>query len=330
MLNGKHLLATARVGALAVSVVASALTMTGPRPGAQAPTASAAAPQWEIDAGGKMAFDVASVKQNKSNDQASSSFPLGPGDAYSLNGGFFSATNQPLIAYLRFAYKLGQGDLLTLPAWVYNDRFDIAARAEGNPTKDQMRLMMQSLLGDRFKASVHTEGRQGPVYALVLSKAGKVGPQLQPHVDDKSCSAVPTQQTPGTAQPAATLAPSSTSGLQLPQIACGSIGQLPASLPDRGRIGGRGVILGRIAGFLKNPFTGIDRPVFDRTGLTGTFDFSLEWSMASGSALLTSEPEDAEPTFLQALQDQLGLKLEAQTGPVDVLVIDHVEEPTPN
>ena len=122
-----------------------------------------------------MAFDVASVKPNKSDAPANSRFPMGPGDAYVPDGGLFSASNQPLIVYLRFAYKLGQSDLLDLPAWVYNDRFDIEARAQGNPTKDQTRLMMQSLLADRFKLTKHTETRTRPVFDLVLSKAGEPG-----------------------------------------------------------------------------------------------------------------------------------------------------------
>jgi uncharacterized protein (TIGR03435 family) len=89
------------------------------------------------------------------------------------------------------------------------------------------------------------------------------------------------------------------------------------------------VTIGRIAGVLTNPFTGVDRSVLDRTGLTGTFDFSLEWSLAPDSAQpLGSQPEDPGPTFLEALQQQLGLKLKSTKGPVDVLVIDHVEHPT--
>ena len=87
--------------------------------------------------------------------------------------------------------------------------------------------------------------------------------------------------------------------------------------------------IGRIAGFLTTPFTGVDRPVLDRTGLTGTFDFSLEWSLAPDSAEpLGAQAEDTGPTFLVALQEQLGLKLKSTKGPVDVLVIDHVERPT--
>src|ERR1700680_5021287 len=165
-------------------------------------------------AGVRMAFDVTSVKPNTSNAPAASRFPLGPGDGYTP-GGLFSATNQPLIVYLRFAYKLGQSDLLGLPAWIYDDRFDIQARAPGNPTKGQMRLMMQALLADRFKLITHTARQTKPVFNLVLAKVGKTGPQLQAH--SENCSTSSTPQPPGVAPPAA---PSSTSGLQLPPIPC--------------------------------------------------------------------------------------------------------------
>ena len=102
----------------------------------------------EMEADGtKLAFDVASVKPNTSDVAPVSRFALGPGDAY-IPGGLFSAINQPVIAYIRFAFKLGQSDLLGLPAWIYNDRFDIEARSIANPSKDQMRLMMQSLLAE--------------------------------------------------------------------------------------------------------------------------------------------------------------------------------------
>lgn len=262
------------------------------------------------------AFEAASVRPSKSDAPASSLFPLGPGDAYTP-GSLFSAVNQPLIAYLRFAYKLGQGDLLDLPAWVYSDRFDIEARAEGNPTKDQMRLMMRSLLVSRFKVAAHTESRPRPVFDLVLATRGKTGPSLQPHGPDETCSATPSVP-------------------QLPQIPCGSLGQIAASAPGRGRLGGRAVIISRIAGILTNPFTGVDRPVEDRTGLTGTFDFNFEWSLTRDSAAppdprqSPSLPEDTGPGFLEALREQLGLKLVSSKAPVDVLVIDRVERPGEN
>ncbi len=257
------------------------------------------------------AFDVVSVKPNRSSAAPYSNFPLGPGDAYVANPGYFVATNQPLIAYLRFAFKLSQTDLPGLPRWVYDDRFDIEARAQGNPTKDEMRRMMQSLLADRFKLTTHTETQTKPAFHLVPMTAGRAGPQLQVHSEQNgSCS--------------------TSARLQLPNFPCGSIGPIPASTPDRGRIGGKDVTMARIAGFLTNPFTGVDRPVLDDTGLTGTFDFSLEWALPRDSALPAARPEDAEPTLLQALEEQLGLTLKSTRAPVAMVVVDHIEQPSAN
>jgi len=259
--------------------------------------------------GARMAFDVASVRPDTSNLPERSRFPLGPGDAYAP-GGLFSATNQPLIAYVRFAFKLGQGDLLGLPKWVYTERFDIEARAPGTPTKDHMRLMMQSLLSERFALKVHTETRTKPVLNLGVVKAGKTGPQLRVHPPGESCDVPSTL---------------------LPPIACGSLGPTPASVPGHVRLIGRRVTMKRISEFLMNPFTGIDRPVVDRTGLPGEFDFSLEWSSAPDSAAAgDSHVDDTGSTFLQALHDQLGLTLKSARGPVNVLVIDRIERPAPD
>jgi uncharacterized protein (TIGR03435 family) len=260
-----------------------------------------------------LTFEVASIKLNRSEAPPTSGFALGPGDAYAP-GGLFTATNQPLIVYIRFAYKLGQSDesnLLHLPTWVYDERFDIAARAPGTPTKDQMRRMMRRLLGERFKLRLHTERRTQSAFDLMLAKSGVLGPQLQRHTADGTCTPAPR--------------------LQLPPIPCGSIGPVPASMGGRGRIVANGVAMTRIASFLMTPFTGVDRPVLDRTGLTGSFDMSVEWSLPPDPAQSpTSQVEDTGPTFLEALREQLGLRLEPTKAPVDVLVIDHVEKPTPD
>jgi uncharacterized protein (TIGR03435 family) len=159
-------------------------------------------------------------------------------------------------------------------------------------------------MADRFKLITHTERQTKPVLNLVLAKAGKVGPQLQAHSRNESCTTPSTPQLPrADALPAA---PSSTSGLRLPPIPCGSLGPAPASAPGRGRLAGRSVTIGRLAGFLMNPFTGVDRPVLDRTGLTGTFDFSVEWALEPDLAESPgSRLEDAGPTFLQAARAAL-------------------------
>ena len=340
-------LATAVVALFAVSLIAG--VRIAPRLQAQAPTGqspatqSATVPQWQIAAGGKMAFDVASVKLNKSGGTRGSSNITGfnAGPTFSPTGGLLSATNYPLINYMVFAYKLNGQEILYLisglPEWakIGGEKFDIEARGQGNPTKDQYRLMMQALLADRFKLSMHHETRQGQVLALVLSKAGTIGPQLLAHSADEPCSTAPT---PGhglpqsTAVPAAPSAPSTTSGLGLEPIPCGIVLVVSPSASGRIRIGARNVNIEDIGTSLGGD-DAIDRPVIDRTGLRGTFDFTLEWSQQihfNGPPPPDFQPDPDGPSLATALQKQLGLKLEPQKAPVDILVIDHVEEPSPN
>jgi uncharacterized protein (TIGR03435 family) len=258
------------------------------------------------------------------------------GDVYVPTGGLFSATNTPLMNYMRFAYKdmklayQKMPDLAGAPAWIRTQSYNIEAKAQGAPTKDQMRLMMQSLLADRFKLTTHIETRQMPIYALVVSREGKLGAQLKP--DAGPCAA----KTPADIQLLSAtplLPPPSTSGSQLPQGPCGIILTTPASAAGRIRVAGTKIPIGLLAGIMPNPASGVDRPVIDRTGLSGTFDVSIEWTPPiappPGSGV-TFTPDPDGPTFTQALQDQLGLKLESGTGPVDVLVIDHVELPSGN
>src|SRR4051812_49311153 len=169
-------------------LLCSCVSLFGVHLGAQ--SSQSALPQWQIDAGGKRAFDVASVRATQSPGRPTSNVPL-LGDVYAPTGGLFSTTSTPLMNYLRFAFKdvklayQSTADLSAAPDWVRTQFYDIQARAQGNPTKDQMRLMMQSLLADRFRLSVHYEKRRLPVSALVLSKEGKTGPQLKS--DEGSC-----------------------------------------------------------------------------------------------------------------------------------------------
>ena len=147
-------------------------------------------PQWQIEAGGKSSFEVASVKLNKSGDrEMNDNFPLNLGPNFGQVGSLFSVTNVQLSTLIGFAYKLSVGQthflMPGLPSWVNDARFDINARAAiANPTKDQFRLMLQSLLADRFRLTMHRETRQLPIFEVVLSKPGKTGPTLTSHVDD--------------------------------------------------------------------------------------------------------------------------------------------------
>jgi len=288
-------------------------------------------PEWETAAGGKMEFDVASIKQDTtapSRTTVNSNIPLGPQDMYAPTGGLLSATNFPLLQYMIFAYKLTPNQVRDvqsqLPKWASTDRFDIQARVAGNPTKDQFRLMMQALLADRFKLAVHFERRQLPALALMLDKPGKLGPQIRPHPADAPCSTAPPRSNPG---------PSATVDGGFPEI-CGVLTGVQASAPGRFRGGARNVPIAMLTSMMSVPqITGVDRPVLDKTGLTGTYDFVIEFTPQLTGPLppgANFQPDPNGPTFLEALKEQLGLKLESQTGPVDVMVVEHVDHPTEN
>ena len=277
-----------------------------------------------------MAFDVASVKQDKSGlsgHKPTSNVPLDPEDLSASTGGLLSATNFSLLQFMMFAYKLTPWQtsaLQTQVPWANTDRYDIQARASGNPTKDQLRLMMQALLVERFKLMIHFETQQLPVFAMVLDKPGKLGPKLQPHSDDASCSN--------------TLLPLISSGGPQPTVAggfpemCGAILVVQPSAPGLVRAGGRDMPMAMIAMSFSFPVTGIDRPIVDKTGLAGKFDFVIEFTpeLSRPSQPGVPQPDDTGPTFLEALKEQLGLKLDKQTGSVDSIVVDHIEQPSEN
>jgi uncharacterized protein (TIGR03435 family) len=315
-------LATVVVVVLAITAVAVALT--SPRLRAQATAVQSPTPQWQIDAGGKMAFNVASVKLNKSSDAPHANFPLDIGDSYSPTGGLLSITRFSVDVYIGFAYKLTPYEIrsLQLPKWATTDRFDIQARADGNPTKDQMRLMMQSLLADRFKLVVHSETKQLPVFALVLVKPGKTGLQLQPHPDDPHCS----NEQPLPPAPRSAATPSPKVGDVIPAVCNMLLGQV---ISGRMEVSGRNISMGYLANYLVE-VENLDRPVLDQTGLSGNFDLTMDAPDLPAPPGQIVESDPSAPTFPEILQDQLGLKLVPRTGPVDVLVIDHVEEPSPN
>jgi uncharacterized protein (TIGR03435 family) len=337
--SGALLAVTLFVSAPGIS--AHAQSGTGQTPPAQAlagqtPATQTPTPQWQIDAGGKAAFDVVSVKQNltaPSQQTVSSNVPLGPMDAFTPTGGLLSATNYPLFVYMIFAYKLNADQMQSvqsqLPKWANTSRYDIQAKGPGNPTKDQMRLMMQALLADRFKLSLHYETKQVSVLALVLDKPGKFGPQLRLHADDVPCSSAPVSPgaTNGNAPPV-----SITIEGGFPQI-CGVLTNVQSSAPGRVRIGARNMPLATFTGLLDNPALGVGRPVLDKTGIAGKVDFVIEFTPQFNGPLPPGadfQPDPNGPTFMEALKQQLGLKLESQTGPVESIFIDHIEQPTEN
>jgi uncharacterized protein (TIGR03435 family) len=247
-------------------------------------------------------FDAVSIKANKSGDGRSS---IGV-----PSGGRFVGTNAPLALLIDGAYQLGPHQRIGGPDWIDSEGFDIEAKAEGNISAAEMRLMEQTMLADRFGLIAHRETRQLPVYALVVSKAGTLAP-----ADGAKC----------TAQRAGTPPPSS-----LPS--CGSLMRSPAAGNIGVRYTGRSIPIG----YLVRLLGGIaDRVVLNQTGLSGTYDLDLEFVPAHMVATQTGPDagaagSSAPPSIFTALQEQLGLELMPQTGPVTVLVIDRAEEPSEN
>jgi uncharacterized protein (TIGR03435 family) len=282
------------------------------------------ATDWQARAGGKMAFDVASVKPSK-GPFVPANFPLDPSDNYGATNGRLSA-NDTLATYIAFAYKVWGNEVQNrefsrLAKWADTDLYTVEARAAtGNPTKDQMRLMMQTLLADRFQLKAHFEIREVPVFELRLAKAGKPGPKLIPHADGPPCDkpdASPVKDHPTF------------------HFVCHAVSPY-LDLGTTLMLGSRDVSMDVFAGTLSEVLGGplaFGRPIIDKTGLTGTFDFTLEWArerrIAPGfDSALASDPTG--PTALEALRDQLGLRLESSKASVPILVSDRVERPSEN
>jgi uncharacterized protein (TIGR03435 family) len=186
------------------------------------------------------------------------------------------------------------------PGWIDSDRFDIAARApEGAPVDNPS--MTRRLLRDRFKLAAHTEVRQEQVYALVVARSdGRLGAQLKPAA--QKCTAA----SPGTATP------------------CG----INTSVTNAtGRMTATGQTTEQLAAALSS--FGLNRMVIDRTGLKGEFDFELRWTPENSRGAADTQANDA-PSLFAALQEQLGLRVESQRGPVEFLVVDDIERPTPD
>jgi uncharacterized protein (TIGR03435 family) len=307
------------LAAVVLIAFASPLPAQTTPPGQPASARRRITPQW-----GSMAFETVTIKPSKPGSHAAeSNFPIGPYDWYNPTGGILSARNFPLASYILFAYRVFPNDRVSLvpqlPAWVRTTRYDIEAQAPDRmATKDQMRLMVQSLLADRFNLKIHSETRTVPVYALVLSTPGKTGPQLRPHPPgDTRCSTKPSSKSIG-----------------IFPAACGAIGEFPPRKRGNIRYAARNVDFNRIATDLPALGTGFDRQILDQTGLTGRYDFNLEWTPAAPHTPLSTDPS-APPdvnvaAFTRALEEQLGLKLISQQAPMQVLVLDHIEQPPDN
>lgn len=240
---------------------------------------------------------VASVKPNNAVDARTFS-------EYSP-GGRLTATAVTVAYLIRLAYRVQPYQLVGAPAWISTKRYDIAAKVEDQPAPTQQ-VLLQALLKERFKMTAHTETREQPVFALTVAKSdGKLGPKLSQSTFD--CAAY-------FAAPHAPPEPGRTPNC--------------ATRIGLGTLFGKAIPMAQLATSLA-PF--VSRFTVDKTGLTGLFDVELTWTPEQPSlgAAGNDSPEPGLSIF-SALQDQLGLKLVAEKGPVAVLVIDRLEEPSAN
>lgn len=250
-------------------------------------------------------FEVASVKPNHN-----------PGIVFSLRlqTAGFQADGAPLGRLIRFAYDVkSDQQVLNMPNWANSEHFDINAKlgdaevaALNKLTPDQTyrqyRLMLQSLLADRFRMKVRTETRVLPVFALVVAKNGT--------------KLIPAAELPEMRR--------------MPQLTFHASGDLKAS----------SVTMRDFAEWLSGKQDTSNRVVVDATGLDGSYDFGLLWqpvgygtsnAIASvGQSTGATTTDEGKPPLLTAIQEQLGLQLKPRKALVEVLVIDHVEQPSPN
>jgi uncharacterized protein (TIGR03435 family) len=203
-----------------------------------------------------------------------------------------------LTGLITAAYNLPIRTISGGPAWVGSDHFDIVAIAPGDvrPNLDEQMSMLRKLLADRFKLTFHREPKEFSIYALTVAKGG--------------------------------------SKLKESAVAADASPEGPPPLiftvwPEVVRLPGRNATVAELASAFQRG--ALDRPVVDRTGLSGRYDFDLEWTpdetQFEGMGL-RGTPESTKPDLFTAIQQQLGLRLEATKGPIETLVIDQVERPS--
>jgi uncharacterized protein (TIGR03435 family) len=237
-------------------------------------------------------FNAASIKENNSGERG-----------YSLPppiGGRLVTGNTSFKMLILYAYHLQDDQQVGAKGWMNSDRFDIDAKGDSAATEARIRLMLQVLLETRFKLKLHRENKDLSMFSLRVAKRG-----LQMLRSVKDCPATPDSQA----------------------LPCGGF-----RLYQRRMLTGRNVPMDELVDMLST-LTG--RMVIDKTNLAGNFDIKLEWTPDEGLALGTepgAQPPSnaAQGSLFTALEEQLGLRLQSEKGPVSVLVIDSAEKPSPN
>ena len=258
-------------------------------------------------------FEVTSVRRNMTDPKDGIQGPR------RVEGQRFVSIGWPVRTVIAMAYGARPFQIVGAPEWTESDFFDINATAADDTPANSILPMVRALLADRFKLRAHLERREMPVYALVVVHDGRLGPGMKPTT--VNCAQLRSDGRAATGRPG-----------QFP--VCAS--RLTASGVANGTLAlemGEGGM--SIPAFIANLYlSGVDRLVIDRTGLTGDFDFLLQFAPPGSLAAASSDPgraplDDAPPLF-DALQRQLGLKLQSERALVDVLVIDSIDQPTPN
>ena len=271
-------------------------------------------------------FEVASVKRNVTEAVAGN-----PASVRGLAGGAVRTTNATLRMLVRMAYRLGLTDeIVGGPAWIDRYGFDIDARPATPATFADSAYMMRTLLAERFKLVAGRESREGPIYALVLARrGGQLGPQITRPAGE--CVMAP----PALAQPDSKSPAPAKLGAWPPP---GRPGRRCGVGRDGDTMKAGSVTMATIITVL-TPL--MDRPLVDKTGLTGMFDFDLHYDGAAatplpgrGRATAVSPDAPSDParavSIFTALQEQLGLRLDPQRGAVDVFAVVSAELPTDN
>jgi len=217
----------------------------------------------------------------------------------------FTAINITLKELLSYAYQIREDLISGLPAWADSAHFDISARVSDPDhsvldklTRDQMKAVLRPVLSDRFQLQIHTEVRTLPVYDLVVTKDGPKLQKSPPPPDD------PDHPTPPGKHRRTSW-----------QFNNGEITVTSITMSD----------------FAVTLADQLHHTVIDKTGLTDAYDFNLKWTPdEDADKAADNGAADRPPDIFTALQEQLGLKLEAAKGPVTTLVVDHAEQPSPN
>jgi uncharacterized protein (TIGR03435 family) len=253
-----------------------------------------------VEGHGQSAFEVASIKRNTSGEA---------GAGLDISRGQLRATNAPLMPVIRQAFEVMDSQIVGAPDWVATERYDILAKApEGVTTADAMRPLIRALLAERFKLTSHRETRDMPVFALVRARNdGRFGPGLRQSTVDSAGANQPVGAPPPGTSPE----------------------DWPASVvrftPGRLYLGGY-----RMAEVLRMLMPLVGRTILDESGITEPVFIRLEYRPQGRGTPPPDAPSDERPDLFTALQEQTGLKLDARRAPIDVLVIDTIERPTPD